>query len=76
MRGANAVQVQSWLGHHSAAFTLSAYVHLLPNELGEPLALADELAEGRETWTTAGHTDPVWFHEPEAMKGHPAGAMH
>ena len=26
-RGANAVQVQRWLGHHSAAFTLSTYVH-------------------------------------------------
>jgi hypothetical protein len=26
-------------GHHSAAFTLSTYVHLLDGDLGEPLAL-------------------------------------
>jgi hypothetical protein len=26
-RGANAVQVQRWLGHHSPAFTMSTYVH-------------------------------------------------
>ncbi len=36
-RGGNAVQVQRWLGHHSAAFTLSTYVHLLDADLGEPL---------------------------------------
>lgn len=43
-RGASVVQVQRWLGHHSAAFTLSTYVHWLDGEdLGEPLALADEL---------------------------------
>ena len=37
--GRNAVQVQRWLGHHSPAFTLSTYVHLLDGDLGEPLAL-------------------------------------
>src|SRR5205807_7234798 len=35
--GRNAVQVQRWLGHHSPAFTLSVYVHLLDGDLGEPL---------------------------------------
>jgi integrase len=45
-RGANAVQVQRWLGHHSAAFTLATYVHLLPGELGSALALDDELMDG------------------------------
>jgi integrase len=25
------------LGHHSASFTLDTYVHLLDNDLGEPL---------------------------------------
>jgi integrase len=39
----NVVQVQRWLGHHSAAFTLATYVHLLDGDIGEPLAL--ELAE-------------------------------
>jgi integrase len=35
--GRNAVQVQRWLGHHSAAFTLATYVHLLDGDIGEPL---------------------------------------
>jgi integrase len=37
--GRNAVQVQRWLGHHSAAFTLARYVHLLDGDLGEPLSV-------------------------------------
>jgi integrase len=37
--GRNAVQVQRWLGHHSAAFILTTYVHLLDDDLGEPLEL-------------------------------------
>ncbi len=35
--GRNVVQVQRWLGHHSASFTLDTYVHLLENDLGAPL---------------------------------------
>ena len=38
--GRNVVQVQRWLGHHSASFTLDTYVHLLDNDLGEPLAMS------------------------------------
>jgi len=46
-RGASVVQVQRWLGHHSAAFTLSTYVHWLDgDDLGEPLALDSELGLG------------------------------
>jgi integrase len=41
--GRNAVQVQRWLGHHSAALTLATYIHLLDEDLGEPLSLVDEL---------------------------------
>jgi integrase len=37
--GRNAVQVQRWLGHHSPAFTLATYVHLLDEDLGAPLAI-------------------------------------
>lgn len=37
--GRNAVQVQRWLGHHSAAFTLATYVHLLDGDIGEPLSV-------------------------------------
>jgi integrase len=38
-QGRNAVQVQRWLGHHSAAFTLATYVHLLDGDIGAPLCL-------------------------------------
>jgi integrase len=38
-RGRNAVQVQRWLGHHSAAFTLNTYIELLDDDLGTPLVL-------------------------------------
>ena len=31
--GANAKQVQAWLGHHSPAFTLAVYVHLLDDDV-------------------------------------------
>jgi len=34
--GLNASQVQLWLGHHSPAFTLATYVHLLPDDLPDP----------------------------------------
>ena len=45
-RGKSAVQVQRWLGHHSAASTLATYTHLLDDDLGEPLSLAAELSSG------------------------------
>jgi integrase len=35
--GWNAKQVQMILGHHSPAFTLSTYVHLMPDDLPAPL---------------------------------------
>jgi integrase len=41
-RGRNAKQVQRWLGHHSPAYTLATYVHLLEDELGDPLELPTE----------------------------------
>jgi integrase len=46
--GRNAVQVQRWLGHHSAAFTLATYVHLLDGDIGEPLNVAPSLDHRRE----------------------------
>lgn len=36
--GRNPKQVQHWLGHHSASFTLDTYVHLLDEDLGGPLS--------------------------------------
>jgi integrase len=43
-RGANAKQVQRWLGHHSPSFTLDTYVHLLEDDLGEPLSMAEDMS--------------------------------
>jgi integrase len=45
--GLNAKQVQMWLGHHSPAFTLATYVHLLPDDLPDPSFL-DLLADRGE----------------------------
>lgn len=36
----NPAQVQLWLGHHSAAFTVDRYVHLLPSDLPPAVELA------------------------------------
>lgn len=44
--GANAKQVQHWLGHHSPAFTLATYVHLLPDDAPDPTFL-DAVTGGR-----------------------------
>jgi hypothetical protein len=40
-QGRNAVQVQRWLGRHSAAFTPATYVHLLDGDIGAPLCLTE-----------------------------------
>jgi integrase len=45
-RGANIKQVQRWLGHRSPTITLETYVHLLGDDLGEPLSLDRELPPG------------------------------
>lgn len=44
--GLNAKQVQAWLGHHSPAFTLATYVHLLPDDLPDPAFLDKLTREG------------------------------
>jgi integrase len=46
--GANAKQVQVWLGHHSPAFTLATYVHLLPDDLPDP-SFFDNVTAGMAT---------------------------
>jgi integrase len=54
--GRNVVQVQKWLGHHSASFTLDTYVHLLEGDLGEPLKplWVNERSTGRPEITANG----------------------
>jgi integrase len=34
--GWNAAQVQRWLGHHKASFTLDTYIHLLEEDVPQP----------------------------------------
>lgn len=50
-QGRNVVQVQRWLGHHSPSFTLDTYVHLLNDDLAEPLGSTPVSREGPETTT-------------------------
>jgi hypothetical protein len=51
--------VQLWLGHHSAAFTLRVYVHLLPSDLPEPPAAFDQMAQGGNDISRAKPVDAV-----------------
>jgi hypothetical protein len=34
------VQVQRWLGHHKPSFTLDIYVHLMEEDIPEPVRVA------------------------------------
>src|SRR5215831_16313706 len=47
--GLNAKQVQMWLGHHSPAFTLATYVHLLPDDLPDADFLDSLTSTGQGT---------------------------
>jgi integrase len=53
--GRNVKQVQRWLGHHSATFTLETYIGLLDEDKGEPLALPQS-ANKVQTCPTPLHT--------------------
>jgi integrase len=53
--GLNAKQVQLWLGHHSPAFTLATYVHLLPDDL--PIVdVLENVAGGNQVGTRPAET--------------------
>jgi integrase len=43
--GLNPKQVQAWLGHHAASFTLDTYVHLLEEDIAEAPDALDELSK-------------------------------
>jgi hypothetical protein len=53
--GANAVQVQAWLGHHSPAFTLATYVHALADDQPDP-SFFDQLTGGNRGVTAPTET--------------------
>jgi integrase len=55
--GMNAKQVQMWLGHHSPAFTMATYVHLLPDDLGDA-AFLDQLTSAAST-SEATESEPL-----------------
>ncbi len=68
--GRNPKQIQHWLGHHSAAFTLDTYAHLLDAGLGDGLDLEAELAQGGNKGATDGvRADRI---RPETLDAKPA----
>jgi Phage integrase family len=56
--GRNVKQVQAWLGHHSPAFTLETYVHLLPQDLSEPRSIGVAALAGGRAWRPFGDPKP------------------
>jgi integrase len=68
--GLNAKQVQMWLGHHSPAFTLATYVHLLPDDLPDAAFLDGLTASsgGNEGATRATESDRDEAPAPPAGK--------
>jgi integrase len=54
-RGWNAKQVQRWLGHHKASFTIDVYVHLLEDGLPEPVPFGEGAYTAR---TQTGRNEP------------------
>jgi integrase len=49
--GLNPLRLQRWMGHHSPAFTLETYGHLIDGELGPALDLRKELATAKRKST-------------------------
>lgn len=47
--GWNAAQVQRWLGHHKASFTLDTYIHLLVEDVPQPAFFDAKVGHG---WAT------------------------
>lgn len=56
-RGANAKQVQRWLGHHSASFTLDTYIHLLDDGVGEALDIDSTINPPSDNSVTTSPTE-------------------
>ncbi len=46
--GASPLRLQRWMGHHSAAYTLDNYGHLIDDSLGPSLDISGQLAAGRQ----------------------------
>jgi integrase len=50
--GLSPLRLQRWMGHHSPAFTLETYGHLIDDDLGPALDLRKELPAARSQQTT------------------------
>jgi integrase len=51
--GLNPKQVQAWLGHHAASFTLDVYIHLLDDDLPDPSPVFEALTSAARAAETA-----------------------
>ncbi len=79
LRGVNVVQVSRALGHHSAAFTLDVYVHLLEGEEAPALDLGEALDGGnggathppKPTACERRTRSPIWRCSGESPSGDP-----
>ncbi len=49
--GLSPLRLQRWMGHHSPAFTLETYGHLIDGDLGPALDLRKELASAERKST-------------------------
>ncbi len=56
--GWNGVQVQRWLGHHKASFTIDTYVHLLDGDISEPSFFDERTIAARWAGGNKGATRP------------------
>lgn len=57
--GKNVKQVQEWLGHHDAAFTLRTYVHLMDDGLGDADFLDDVVVSAEPTRSADREDEPL-----------------
>jgi integrase len=57
--GLNTKQVQAWLGHHSPAFTLTTYIHQLPDQLPNPTFLDQITQPAQRGPTNEPHQPPM-----------------
>jgi hypothetical protein len=65
--GLSPLRLQRWMGHHSPAFTLETYGHLIDGDLGPPLDLHHEL---RLEESPQAETQPrtAWVGQPRASE--------
>lgn len=72
-RGLNAKQAQVWLGHHSPAFTLAVYVHLMSDDL--PGSVFDEEPPEGGNTVEAGPTETSRNGDRPAEPATPVGSQ-